>query len=70
MYSDHLVLQGKTGVKWLERRGPYAVIVNRRLYEEGKAGKYAVVNVEKHWVYGVYVSRTHAASRVLQPLAL
>jgi len=50
MFSDHLVLQGKDGVKWLNQEGPYAVIVNKTLYAWGKAGKFTVVNVSEAWV--------------------
>lgn len=66
MYSDRLVLKGKKGVKWLEQWGPFAVIVNRKLYEQGRAGKYALINVDRHWVDGVYRSRAHASSKARQ----
>ncbi len=61
MFSDHLVLQGKRGVKQLDHWGPYAVIVNKRLFEAGKADKYTVVNTEERWVDSVHHSRTEAA---------
>ena len=70
MYSDQLILQGKNGVKYLEQWGPYAVIVNRRLYEQGRAYKYALVNIAKHRVDGVYRSRAHAASKARQRYAI
>ena len=57
-------------MKWLEQWGPYAVIVNRRLYELGRVGKYTLVNVEKHWVDGVYRSRAHAATKARQRCAV
>jgi hypothetical protein len=70
MYSDHLILRGKNGVKWLDQWGPYAVIVNRRLYELGRAGKYALVNIDKHWVDGVYRSRAHAVTKARRRFVL
>ena len=60
MFSDHLVLQGKNGVKWLNQEGPYAVIVNKTLYAWGKAGKFTVVNVSEAWVDSVYRSLDEA----------
>ena len=60
MFSDHLVLQGKNGVKWLNQEGPYAVIVNKMLYAWGKAGKFTVVNVSEAWVDSVYRSLDEA----------
>lgn len=65
MFSDHLILQGKRGVKRLDQWGPYAVIVNRRLYEGGQAHKYSVVNIEEQWVSNVYYSRETAAYEAL-----
>lgn len=70
MYSDQLILKDKNGVKWLDQWGPYAVIVNRKLYEQGKAGKYTLVNVDRHWVDGVYRSRAHALTKARQRFAL
>jgi len=62
MFSAQLSLQGKHGVKSLEHWGPYTVIVNKRLFEAGKAGKYALVNVNECWVESVYFSHALAAS--------
>jgi hypothetical protein len=66
MFSDHLVLQGKTGVKRLDEWGPYAVIVNKRLFEQGEAKKYALVNVQELWVASVHPTRGQAARRARQ----
>lgn len=38
------VLKGKPGVKELRRVGAFAVIANRKLYQDGKAQKFAVIN--------------------------
>jgi len=62
MFSDQLRLQGKPGVKSLEHWGAYTVIVNKRLFEAGKAGRYALVNVKECWVESVYFSHALAAS--------
>lgn len=62
MYSDQLSLQGKRGVKRLEQWGAYTVIVNKRLFEAGKAGKYTLVNMQEQWVESVYFSHALAAS--------
>jgi len=62
MFSDQVSLQGKPGVKRLEHWGAYTVIVNKRLFEKGKAGKYALVNVKERWVESVYFSHALAAS--------
>jgi len=66
MFSDQLVLQGKLGVKRLDQWGPYAVIVNKRLFEKGKAEKYTLVNVEERWVDSVHHSRAEAANEARQ----
>lgn len=62
MFSDQLSLQDKRGVKHLEHWGAYTVIVNKRLFESGKAGKYVLVNLKEHWVESVYFSHAQAAS--------
>ena len=69
MFSDHLVLQGKPGVKRLDEWGPYAVIVNKRLFEQGEAKKYALVNVQELWVESVHPTRGQAARRARQRYA-
>lgn len=63
MFSDHLTLQGKDGVKRLSQAGPYMVIANKQLYEQGKAGKFTVVNVPEAWVDSVHPSLNEAAAR-------
>ena len=63
MFSDHLILQGKHGVKRVSREGPYTVIANKQLYEWGKAGKFAVVNEPEAWVDSVHDSFNEAAAR-------
>jgi hypothetical protein len=66
MFSDHLDLQGKRGVKELEQWGAYAVIVNKRLYEAGHAGKYTLVNVKERWVDSVHPNQAQAAREARQ----
>jgi hypothetical protein len=62
MLTDQVRLQGKSGVKRLEHWGAYTVIVNKQLFEAGKAGKYALVNVKECWVESVYFSHALAAT--------
>jgi hypothetical protein len=66
MYSDQLVLEGKQGVRKLDQSGPYAVIVNRTLYEQGRAGKFAVVNAQQRWVDSVHGNQATAARQARQ----
>jgi len=66
MFSDQLVLQGKIGVERLDHWGPYTVIVNRTLYEQGTAGKYTVVNAKELWIDSVHRSRAAAANEARQ----
>lgn len=66
MFSDHLVLQGKRGVKQLGQWGPYAVIVNKQLHDRGRAGRYTVVNVKERWVDNVFPSQALAAREARQ----
>jgi hypothetical protein len=61
MFSDRLVLQGKSGVQQLDAWGPYAVIVNKHRFEQGEARKFALVNVEAQSVDSVHPTRGQAA---------
>ncbi len=62
MYTDRCVLEGKTGITWLDKKEPYAVIANKALYERGKPSRFAVVNTSAHLVDSIYGSRKAAAS--------
>ena len=62
MYTDRCVLEGKTGIAWLDRQEPYAVIANKTLYERGDTSRFAVVNTSARFVDSVYGSRKAAES--------
>ena len=67
MYSDKCDLRGKTGIQRLERVGPYSVIANRRLHEQGRSHRFAVVNEREAWVDSVHPTpdRAMAAAKTL-----
>lgn len=54
MYARNCDLRGKRGIEELDRAGPFAIIVNRRLYDQGQASRFAVVNEQQAWVDSVY----------------
>ncbi|HET7011506.1 MAG TPA: hypothetical protein VFI11_12095 [Anaerolineales bacterium] len=62
MYAEKCDLRGKRGVQRLERIGPYSVIANRALHEEGKSSRFAVVNEPEAWVDSVHPSEARAIS--------
>ncbi len=62
MYAQKCNLRDKRGIEELDRAGPYAIIVNRRLYDHGQASKFAVVNEQKAWVDSVYHNYGRAQS--------
>ncbi len=62
MYARNCDLKGKRGIEELDRAGSYAIIVNRRLYDQGQAGKFAVVNEQQAWVDSVYPNYNRARS--------
>jgi hypothetical protein len=64
MYTESCDLEGKKGVKELDRNEPYAVIANRELHERGQSGKFAVVNVDKEFVNSVHTKPAAAKSIV------
>ena len=64
-FSAHAKVD-KIGLVRLDEIGAYAVIANKTLYETGKAGKYAVVNVSEEWVDSVHSSRNEAFSSAQQ----
>lgn len=62
MYTQKCNLEGKSGIAFLDREGPYAVIANKTLYERGDTSRFAVVNTRVCFVDSVYSSRKDAAS--------
>ena len=60
MFSEKCKLQGRDGIKRLDRVGAFLVITNRRLYEIGESRRYTLVNEAKRWVHSVHGSQ-HAA---------
>jgi hypothetical protein len=69
MYTDRCVLEGKTGIAWLDQKGPYAVIANKTLQRRGDLSRYTVVNTKARFVDSVYSSRQAAASYIQQKAA-
>ncbi len=64
MYTDRCVLEGKTGIAWLDQKEPYAVIANKTLYERGDTSRFAVVNTSACFVDSIFDSRKAAASYI------
>ena len=64
MYADRCVLEGKRGITWLARKEPFAVIVNKALYERGDTSRFAVVNTSVCFVDSIYSSQKAAASYI------
>ncbi len=62
MYARNCNLRGKRGIEELDHAGPYAIIVNRRLYHRGLARKFALVNEQQAWVDSVYRNYGRARS--------
>ena len=62
MYSERCDLEGKAGIAWLEKKGPYAVIANKALYERGALSRFAVVHTSNCFVDSIYSSRKAAAA--------
>jgi hypothetical protein len=60
MFSEKCTLQGRNGIKQLDRVGHYLVIANRRLYETGESRRYALVDEARQNVHSVHGSQ-HAA---------
>lgn len=64
-FAEHVDLE-KVGVIRLEEIGPFAVIANRELHEQGTASKFAVANTEESWVDSVHPDRLDALSATQQ----
>jgi hypothetical protein len=52
----------KPGVKRLNEVGGFAVIANKKLYDNGKARRFAVVNTSEQWVDSIYANYGEALS--------
>ncbi len=64
MYTDRCVLEGKTGIAWLDVKEPYAVIANKTLYERGDTARFAVVHTSVCFVDSIHSSRKAAAAYI------
>jgi hypothetical protein len=60
-FAEHVDLN-KEGIVRLDQVGSYAVIANRKLHEQGRAGRFAVANVKELWVDSVHLNRAEALS--------
>jgi hypothetical protein len=58
-FAEHADLN-KVGIVLLDEVGAYAVIANRELHEQGRAGRYAVANLTEQWVDSVHHDRDQA----------
>ena len=57
MYSEKCRLQGRSGIKHLDRVGPYLVIANRWLYETGESRRYVLINETASQVHSIHGSQ-------------
>ena len=62
MYTDHCNLEGKAGITWLSKKGSYAVIANKALYERGAISRFAVVRTDQCSVDSIYGSQKAATT--------
>ena len=60
-FAEHADLE-KVGIIRLDEIGAYVVIANKTLYEQGRAGRFAVANDREHWVDSVHFTRDEALS--------
>jgi len=60
-FAEHADLN-KQGIIRLDEIGAYVVIANKALYEQGRAGRFAVANEREHWVDSVHFTRAAALS--------
>ena len=61
MLSPKLDLD-KPGVKRLDQVGPFAVVANKKLYNDGKSTRFAVVNTRKQFVDSIHGNYREAIS--------
>lgn len=57
MFSEKCKLQGRNGIKQLDRVGPYLVITNRRLHDSGASRRYTLVNEAELSVHSIHGSQ-------------
>jgi len=64
MYTEQCNLEGKPGIAWLAQQGPYAVIGNKALYEQGEISRFAVVHTRGCFVDSVHGYQRAAANQM------
>ena len=64
-FAEHVDLN-KNGIIRLDEVGVYAVIANRELYEQGRASRFSVANMNELWVDSVHSDRQVAVSMTQQ----
>ncbi len=62
-FSDQCKIQGRSGIKRLDRVGSYLVIANRTRFDEGDPHRFTVVNELEKWVDSVHGSHRAALKR-------
>ena len=60
MFSEKCKLTGRSGIKQLDRVGPYLVITNKWLYEIGASRRFALVNETERSVDSIHGSQNAA----------
>jgi hypothetical protein len=60
MFSEKCQLQGRNGIKQLDRVGPYVIIANRQLYETGQSSRYTLIHEMESQVHSVHGSHLSA----------
>lgn len=60
MFSEKCKLQGRGGIKHLDRVGPFLVITNGRLHEIGASRRFTLVNEAELWVHSIHGSQRAA----------
>jgi hypothetical protein len=60
MLREKCKLQGRTGIKQLDRVGPFVVITNRWRHDSGESRRYTLINEAELSVHSVHGSQ-HAA---------
>ncbi len=62
-FSEQCRVQGRAGIKRLDKIGTYLVITNRTLFDEGASHRFTVVNELEKWVDSVHGSHRAALKR-------
>jgi hypothetical protein len=60
MFSAKYKLQGRNGIKQLERVGPYLVITNRLFRVTGVSSQYTLINEAELQVHSIHSSQHDA----------